>query len=263
MRMSVNIDYFRKSVSVRRLSLPLVRGSGRNNTGQLTFGHRGGGARSRFRLVDFRRNLVYISALVLRVESDPNRSAFLALVFYRTGILSYILAAENMVIGSVVMNGAYVAPTVGNSLLLGTIPIGIYIFNIEMRPGLGGAVVRSAGGFGQLLRNFGAFTYVKLPSGEVRRFFGLCKATVGVVSNVRHKFIKLYSAGQRRHLGFRPVVRGVAKNPVDHPHGGGQGKTSGGRKSSLSPWARNTKGAVTRLKPLSRFVVRSRRLLKI
>ena len=218
---------------------------GRNSRGVITVRHRGGGHRRLHRIVDFKRNKEGVSAVVKRLEYDPNRTAFLALIEYEDGELSYILAPSVTKVGDVVMAGSGSDVLPGNCLKLAMIPSGTFVHNVEMKIGGGGVIARAAGSYAQVMGRDGAYVILRLGSGEVRRILSSCRATVGVVSNLDNRNVKLGKAGRSRWLGLRPKVRGVAMNPVDHPHGGGEGKTSGGR-NSVTPWGVPTKGKKTR-----------------
>ncbi|MGN7661851.1 MAG: 50S ribosomal protein L2 [Anaplasma sp.] len=218
---------------------------GRNSHGVITVRHRGGGHKRLYRIVDFKRNKDGVPAVVQRLEYDPNRTAFLALVRYEDGELSYILAPDGLKVSSVVTSGAGSDVLPGNCMQLSSIPSGTFVHNIELRLGGGGIIARAAGSYAQVMSRDGAYVLLRLGSGEMRKVLASCKATVGVVSNLGNQNIKLGKAGRNRWLGFRPTVRGVAMNPVDHPHGGGEGKTSGGR-NSVTPWGVPTKGKRTR-----------------
>jgi large subunit ribosomal protein L2 len=232
--------------------------SGRNNLGRLTIRHRGGGHKRYYRLVDFKRDKPGIPARVASIEYDPNRSAFISLLSYADGEKRYILYPLGLKVGDKVVSGPEADIVVGNALPLRNIPLGTIIHNIEMRPGKGGQLVRSAGGAAQLLSREGEYAQVRLPSGEVRMVHVNCMASVGQVGNVDHENISIGKAGRKRWLGIRPTVRGVAMNPVDHPHGGGEGKTSGGR-NPVTPWGQPTRGYKTRSNKLTeRFIVKHR-----
>ena len=228
---------------------PLVRkhssSGGRNNRGQISMRRRGGGHKRRYRVVDFRREKIGIPAKVERIEYDPNRSADIALVCYADGERRYILAPHGLEVGSSVVCSAEADIQVGNCLPMNSIPLGTLLHNIEIRPGKGGQMVRSAGGGAQLIAKEGRFALLRLPSGEMRKVLAECYATVGQVGNPDHENAKIGKAGRSRWLGRRPKVRGVAMNPVDHPHGGGEGRTSGGRHP-VTPWGVPTKGKKTR-----------------
>jgi len=231
---------------------------GRNANGRITCRHRGGGSRRQYRIIDFKRDKEGIPATVHSVEYDPNRSARIALLHYKDGEKRYILAPVNLNIGDQVSSGSDADIKPGNSLPLGNIPLGTFIHNIELRLGKGGQIVRSAGGFAQLVAKEKAYAFIKLPSGEVRKVLLKCKATIGQVGNASHEKIDLGKAGRSRWKGRRPSVRGVAMNPVDHPMGGGEGRSSGGRQP-CSPWGKPTKGYRTRKnKTTDRYIVKRR-----
>jgi large subunit ribosomal protein L2 len=218
---------------------------GRNNYGRITVRHQGGGHKKHYRLIDFKRDKDGIPGVVERIEYDPNRSAHIALIRYADGERRYILAPKGLEEGSPVMSGEEAAIKPGNALPIRSIPVGTVIHNIEVKPGKGGQLVRSAGGAAQLAAREGAYATVRLRSGEMRRVHTECRATIGEVGHGEHNLRKFGKAGVMRWRGIRPTVRGVAMNPVDHPHGGGEGKTSGGRHP-VSPWGKPTKGAKTR-----------------
>jgi large subunit ribosomal protein L2 len=231
---------------------------GRNANGRITCRHRGGGSRRQYRIIDFKRDKEGIPATVYSVEYDPNRSARIALLHYKDGEKRYILAPVNLKVGDQISSGPDADIKPGNSLPLGNIPLGTFIHNIELRLGKGGQIVRSAGGFAQLVAKEGAYAFIKLPSGEVRKVLLKCRATIGQVGNVGHEKIDLGKAGRTRWKGRRPRVRGVAMNPVDHPMGGGEGRSSGGRQP-CSPWGKPTKGYRTRKnKTTDRYIVKRR-----
>ncbi|MCM8775371.1 MAG: 50S ribosomal protein L2 [Candidatus Omnitrophica bacterium] len=242
------------------LTEPLKKTGGRNAHGHITARHRGGGHKQRLRLVDFRRNRYGVPAKVLTVEYDPNRSSRIALVEYTDGQKSYILCPDGLHVGDTVMSGAEVEVKVGNHLPMRNIPEGTFIHNIELDPGLGGKLVRSAGNSAQILAKENDYAHVKLPSGEIRMIRLESYATVGQCSNPDHENIRLGKAGRARWLGIRPCSRGVARNPVDHPMGGGEGKSKGGNHPQ-SPWGQQAKGLKTRklYKPSSRYIVKDRR----
>jgi large subunit ribosomal protein L2 len=243
----------------RPLTKSLRKSGGRNNTGAVTAWHRGGGSRRKYRLVDFRRDKAGVAAKVVSLEYDPNRTARIALVTYADGAKAYILAPGTMAVGDKVVAGADADIKVGNTLPIKNIPLGTVIHNIELRPGEGGKLVRSAGALAQLVAKEGRYAQVKLPSGEVRMILLQCRATIGQVGNAEQDSIALGKAGRNRWRGRRPHVRGVAMNPVDHPHGGGEGKTSGGRHP-VTPWGKPTKGHKTRgRKPSDKFIVKRRK----
>ncbi len=244
----------------KSLLLPKKRTGGRNNRGRITVRHRGGGHKRRLRVVDFRREKFGVPAKVAAIEYDPNRTAFIALLHYLDGEKRYILAPEGIQVGDTVVSGPGSELKVGNHLPLAEIPEGMEIHNIELYPGRGGQLVRAAGTAAVILSKEGKYAYVQLPSGEVRMILQKCMATIGRVSNVDHENVVLGKAGRSRWLGIRPTVRGVAMNPVDHPLGGGEGRSKGGRPP-VSPWGKPAKGGKTRKKnkPSDRFIVRRRR----
>ncbi len=243
----------------RRLLEPLTRSGGRNNTGQVTMRWIGGGHKKRYRLIDFKRRKHGIIGRVETIEYDPNRSAFIALVAYRDGEKCYIIAPEGLRIGSEVLASPEAEIEIGNHLPLKAIPVGTGIHNIELQPGSGGQLVRSAGGVAQLLAKEGDSAQIRLPSGEVRLTRLDCWATIGQVSNLDHENITIGKAGRSRWFGWMPRVRGVAMNPVDHPHGGGEGRSKGGNHPS-SPWGTPAKGYKTRHnKRTDRFIIKDRR----
>ena len=229
----------------KSLLAPLKKSGGRNNGGQVTSRRRGGGHKRRYRVIDFKRNKIGVPARVESIEYDPNRSARIALLVYADGERRYILAPKGLLVGHRVMSGPTADITPGSNLKLADIPLGTVIHNIEIRPGKGGQLVRSAGNGAQLLAKEGSYAHVRLPSTEVRLLHVECSATIGEVGFAEHGNIKLGKAGRSRWLGRRPKVRGVAMNPVDHPHGGGEGRSSGGRHP-VTPWGVPTRGYRTR-----------------
>jgi large subunit ribosomal protein L2 len=236
----------------------LKKQGGRNTYGRITCRHRGGGHKRHYRIIDFKRDKTGVPAKVATVEYDPNRSARIALLHYVDGEKRYILAPVNLKIGDTVMSGPEADIKPGNTLPLRNIPLGTHIHNIELKIGKGGQIVRSAGTFAQLMAKEDKYAQVKLPSGEVRMILMNCRATIGQVGNVTHENVSLGKAGRTRRLGRRPSVRGVAMNPVDHPMGGGEGRSSGGRHP-CSPWGKPTKGYRTRKnKQTDRYIVRRR-----
>jgi len=237
---------------------PKNRISGRNNQGELTIWRRGGGHKRHYRIIDFKRDKTGIPARVATIEYDPNRSAFIALLSYADGEKRYILYPQGLKVGDRVVSGPESDIVTGNSLPLKNIPVGTMIHNIELRPGKGGQMVRSAGGAAQLLAKEGEYAQVRLPSGEVRKVFIKCVATIGQLGNLEHENISIGKAGRNRWKGIRPTVRGVAMNPVDHPLGGGEGKTSGGRHP-VTPWGQPTRGYKTRNnKSTDRYIIERR-----
>ena len=243
----------------KSLTKGLKKTGGRNNFGRITSWHRGGGHKRLYRLVDFKRNKFDVSAVVERIEYDPNRTAFIALIRYDDGQSSYILAPQKLNLGDVVLSSEAADIKPGNSLKLKNIPIGTVVHNVEMKPGKGGQIGRSAGSYVELVGKDAGQAQIKLRSGELRLVSLECRATVGAVSNADHQNVNYGKAGRMRWLGRRPVVRGVAMNPVDHPHGGGEGKTSGGRHP-VTPWGKKTKGKKTRHnKSTDKFIIKKRK----
>ena len=232
----------------RSLLEPMKTTAGRNNTGRITVRHHGGGNRTKYRVIDFKRNKLDVPATVLTLEYDPNRTAFIALIQYEDGEKSYIIAPDGLKVGYIVMNGPNADIKPGNALPLSAIPVGTVIHNIELYPGKGGQLVRSAGNFAQLIAKEGKYGLVRLPSGELRNVPLNCYATIGQVSNVDHDNVKIGKAGKKRHMGWRPTVRGSVMNPVDHPHGGGEGKSPVGRPGPVTPWGKPALGYKTRNK---------------
>ena len=249
-----------KSTPERSLLVIKKRSGGRNAYGRVTVRHRGGGARRYIRMVDFKREKYGVPAKVAAIEYDPNRTARLALLNYADGEKRYIVSPLDLKVGDTVMSGPTAEIRVGNSLPISNIPVGTLIHNIEMKPGKGGQMVRSAGGAAQLLAKEGDFAQIRMPSGEVRLILANCLATIGQVGNSEWSSIKLGKAGRKRWMGIRPTVRGVAMNPVDHPMGGGEGRTSGG-SHPRSPWGKLAKGGKTRnrRKTSSRYIVKRRK----
>ena len=246
----------------KTLTVGLSKSGGRNNKGRVTSRRRGGGHKRLYRLIDFKRNHLEVPAKVERIEYDPNRSAFIALLSYDDGKKSYILAPQRLAVGDTVVSSAEADIKPGNALPLANIPVGTIIHNVELKPGKGGQIARSAGTYVQLVGRDQSYSILRLNSGEQRMTRSECMATIGAVSNPDNKNIKLAKAGRSRWLGKRPSVRGVAMNPVDHPHGGGEGKTSGGRHP-VTPWGKPTKGKKTRTnKVTDRLILRSRHLKK-
>jgi large subunit ribosomal protein L2 len=240
---------------------PLPKKAGRNNQGRITVRHRGGGHKRQYRIIDFKRNKDGIPGRVATIEYDPNRSARIALIHYVDGEKRYILAPLGLKVGDTIYSGPDADIKVGNALPLANIPVGTVIHNIELKPGKGGQLVRAAGAEAQLLAKEGDYVHVRLASGEVRLIRSECRATIGQVGNLDHENVNLGKAGRSRWLGRRPTVRGVVMNPVDHPHGGGEGRAPIGRKSPMSPWGKPTLGKKTRKKnkPSNKYIVRSRK----
>ncbi|WP_343188168.1 50S ribosomal protein L2 [Buchnera aphidicola (Ceratoglyphina bambusae)] len=231
---------------------------GRNNLGRITTRHIGRGHKQKYRIIDFKRNKDNIPAIVKRIEYDPNRSANIVLVLYKDGTKNYILEPKNIKIGDIILSGENVEIKIGNSLKIGNIPSGEYIHNIEMKPGKGAQISRSAGSYSQLISKEKKYVLIRLCSGEIRKIHYNCRATIGEVGNTKHMLKKFGKAGAKRWLGVRPTVRGTAMNPVDHPHGGGEGKNFG--KHPVSPWGFQTKGKKTRRnKRTQKFIVNHRK----
>lgn len=249
-----------KTTPEKSLLAPKSRQAGRNNQGKITVRHRGGGAKKKYRIVDFKRRKDGISANVIGIEYDPNRTANIALICYEDGEKAYILAPEGLKVGMKVMNGPEAEVRVGNCLPLSEIPVGTQIHNIELYPGRGGQMVRSAGNSAQLMAKEGKYATLRLPSGEMRMVPLVCRASVGVVGNSDHNLINLGKAGRKRHMGIRPTVRGSVMNPNDHPHGGGEGKTGIGRPGPSTPWGKPALGLKTRKKnkASNKLIVRRR-----
>lgn len=239
---------------------PLKKQAGRNHHGVITCRHQGGGAKRKYRIIDFKRNKLDVPAKVSAIEYDPNRTSRIALLFYADGEKKYILAPQGLRVGDTIISSESADILPGNCLSLNHIPTGTTIHNIEMRPGRGAQMVRSAGVGAVLMAKEGKYALLRLPSGEVRKVSIQCRATIGQVGNIDHYNISLGKAGRSRHLGIRPSVRGVAQNPIDHPMGGGEGRTSGGRHP-CSPWGKPTKGYKTRSerKPSGKYIVKSRK----
>ncbi len=231
----------------KSLTVALRKKGGRNNTGRITVRRRGGGHKRRYRIIDYKRNKFGIKGKVATIEYDPNRSAYISLVHYDDGEKRYILSPLDISVGTIIVSGDKVPLKIGNALLLSNIPTGLFVHNVELIPGKGGQMVRTAGAYAQVMAHDNGYTTLKLPSGEVRLVSDQCMATIGQVGNRAFEQIVSGKAGRSRWLGKRPKVRGVVMNPVDHPHGGGEGKTSGGRHP-VSPWGKPTKGYKTRKK---------------
>ena len=244
----------------RSLLEPLKNKSGRNNYGRITVRHRGGANRRKYRVIDFKRSKFDVSAEVVSLEYDPNRSAHIALIKYEDGVKSYILAPAGLKVGDKVMAGpdAYIKP--GNALPLVNIPTGTVVHNVELYPGRGGQLARAAGNAAQLMAKEGEYALLRLPSGELRKVPATCMATVGQVGNLDHENVKIGNAGRKRHMGWRPTVRGSVMNPNDHPHGGGEGKSPIGRPGPVTPWGKPALGYKTRnkKKASNKMIVRRR-----
>ncbi len=247
-----------KKAPEKSLLVSLNRKGGRNNQGKITVRHIGGGNRRKYRIIDFKRNKDNIPAKVTAIEYDPNRTAFIALLCYADGERRYILAPLGLQVGDTVLSGAGVDIKVGNAMPLESVPVGTMIHNIELQPNRGGQLVRSAGNAAQLMAKEGKYATLRLPSGEMRMVPISCRATIGQVGNVDSELVSIGKAGRTRHLGVRPTVRGVVMNPVDHPHGGGEGKSPVGHASPMTPWGKKARGLKTRKKKnrSDRFIVK-------
>lgn len=244
----------------RSLLEPMKKAAGRNNTGRITVRHHGGGNRTKYRVIDFKRDKLDMPAVVKTLEYDPNRSAHIALVQYEDGEKRYILAPEGLKVGDTVMSGANADIKPGNCLPFVNIPVGTIVHNIELYPGKGAQLVRSAGNMAQLMAKEGKYALVRLPSGEMRNVPVNCIATIGQVGNIDHENISIGKAGRKRHMGWRPTVRGSVMNPNDHPHGGGEGKSPVGRPGPVTPWGKPAMGYKTRKKKnrTDKFIVKRR-----
>ena len=248
-----------KKAPEKSLVVSLKKNAGRNNQGKITVRHHGGGNRRKYRLVDFRRLKDGVPAKVIGVEYDPNRTANIALIVYADGTKSYILAPQGLKVGDTVISGENVDIITGNCLPLANIPLGTIVHNVELRPALGGQMVRSAGTSAQLMAKEGKYATLRLPSGEMRMVPLECRATIGVLGNIDHNLINYGKAGRKRHMGIRPTVRGSVMNPNDHPHGGGEGKAPIGRPGPSTPWGKPALGYKTRRKKASdKLIVRRR-----
>ncbi len=242
----------------KSLLAPVKKHGGRNTHGRITTRHIGGGAKQKYRIIDFKRNKLDIPATVKQIEHDPNRTCNIALVVYADGYKAYILAPVGVKVGDVIISSDSADIKAGNSKLLKDIPVGTLVHNVELSPGAGGQMARSAGAYAQLMAKEGDYALLRLPSGELRKVKANCRATIGQVGKIEHELENVGKAGINRHRGIRPTVRGVVMNPVDHPHGGGEGRTSGGRHP-VSPWGQPTRGYKTRKnKRTNKFIVKRR-----
>ena len=257
-------DEVTKSTPEKSLVVRVKNNAGRNNNGKITVRHRGGGSKTKYRIIDFKRNKDGVPAKVAGIEYDPNRSANIALLHYADGEKRYILAPLGLKDGDILMSGENAEIKVGNCLPLKNIPVGSNIHNIELVPGKGGQMVRSAGNVAQLMAKEGKYATLRLPSGEMRLVPINCRATIGQVGNADHELIKIGKAGRKRHMGIRPTVRGSVMNPNDHPHGGGEGRSPLGRPSPMTPWGKPALGYKTRnkKKKSNKYIVRSRAMNK-
>ena len=248
-----------KSTPEKSLLVTIKKNGGRNNQGRITVRHQGGGEKRRYRLIDFKRNKLNVPGTVASIEYDPNRTANIALINYADGEKRYIIAPKTLTVGTVIEAGENVDIKVGNALPIMNIPVGTMIHNIELRPGKGGELARSAGTSAQILGREGKYVMIRLSSGEQRQVLGTCMATVGEVGNEDSSLVKVGTAGRKRHMGIRPTVRGSVMNPNDHPHGGGEGRAPVGRKAPMTPWGKPALGLKTRKKKQSdKFIVRRR-----
>ena len=242
----LTFDELTKKEPERSLTTDLRHKAGRNASGKITVRHQGGGARRKYRIIDFKRNKDDIPAKVAAIEYDPNRTCFIALLVYADGEKRYILAPLDLKVGDTVMSGVNADIKPGNCLPLANIPLGTLIHNVEIKVGKGGQMVRAAGAAAQVMAKEGAFAQIRLPSGEVRKVSINARASIGSVGNTEHENVRIGKAGRQRHLGIRPTVRGVVMNPVDHPHGGGEGRSPVGMPAPISPWGKKTQGVKTR-----------------
>ena len=250
-----------KTTPEKSLLAKKKKNAGRNSYGRITVRHQGGGNRQKYRIVDFKRNKDNVEATVIGIEYDPNRSANIALIEYKDGEKAYILAPQEIADGSKVISGENVDIKPGNAMPISNIPVGTLIHNIELNPGQGGKLVKAAGQSAQLMAKEGKYAHVRLPSGEMRLILARCRATVGVLGNSEHENVKLGKAGRTRHMGIRPTVRGSVMNPVDHPHGGGEGRAPVGHAGPLTPWGKPALGYKTRNKKKlsNKFIVKRRK----
>lgn len=244
----------------KSLLVPMNKRSGRNNQGKITVRHQGGGSKRKYRIIDFKRNKDNIPGKVATIEYDPNRNAFIALIHYADGEKRYIIVPKGLEVGMVIESGEQADIKVGNALPMMSIPVGTVIHNIELKPGKGGQLVRAAGTKAQILGREDRYVLVRLQSGEVRRVLGTCRATIGEVGNADYSLINIGKAGKQRHKGVRPTVRGSVMNPVDHPHGGGEGRQPIGKKGPVTPWGKPALGLKTRKrnKASNQYIVRRR-----
>lgn len=250
-----------KTTPEKSLVVTLKKNGGRNNQGKITLRHRGGGAKRKYRIIDFKRDKDGVIGTVASIEYDPNRTANIALINYADGEKRYILAPNTLKVGDKIVSGDHVDVQIGNCMALENFPEGTMVHNVELRPGKGGAMARSAGSSVQILGHEGKYTLLRLKSGEVRKVLGTCRATVGEVGNKDHELVRLGKAGRKRHMGIKPTVRGSAMNPNDHPHGGGEGRSPIGRKAPVTPWGKPALGLKTRdnKKASNKLIVRRRK----
>ena len=254
-------DEITKTTPEKSLVVTLKKNGGRNNQGRITVRHQGGGAKRKYRIIDFRRDKDGVIGTVSSIEYDPNRTANIALINYEDGEKRYIIAPKGIKVGDKIESGEKADIKVGNNLPLANIPEGTLVHNIELKPGKGGQIVRSAGSSAQILGSEGKYVLIRLTSGEVRKVLGTCRATIGEVGNADHELVSLGKAGRKRHMGIRPTVRGSVMNPNDHPHGGGEGRAPIGRKGPVTPWGKPALGYKTRdtKKASNKLIVRRRK----
>ena len=254
-------DEITSTTPEKSLLVTLKKNGGRNNSGRITVRHRGGGAKRKYRIIDFKRDKDNVEGTVASIEYDPNRSSNIALIKYADGEKRYIIAPKGLKVGMKIESGENADIKVGNSLPIGNIPEGTLVHNIELKPGKGGQIARSAGNSAQILGREGKYTLIRLSSGEVRKVLNTCRATVGEVGNEDHELVSLGKAGRKRHMGIRPTVRGSVMNPNDHPHGGGEGRAPIGRKAPVTPWGKPALGLKTRgtKKASNKLIVRRRK----
>ena len=257
---TLTYDEITKKTPEKSLLTTKKKHSGRNSYGRITVRHQGGGHRQKYRIIDFKRKKDDITATVFGIEYDPNRSANIALIEYTDGTRAYILAPKGLTDGDKVVSGVNVDIKSGNAMPISSIPVGTMIHNIELNPGQGGKIVRAAGMSAQLMAKEGTYAHVRLPSGEMRLVLTRCRATIGTLGNADHENVKIGKAGRKRHMGIRPTVRGSVMNPVDHPHGGGEGRAPVGRPGPLTPWGKPALGYKTRNKknPSNKYIVKRR-----
>ena len=254
-------DEITKTTPEKSLVVPKKKTDGRNNQGKITVRHRGGGVKRKYRLIDFKRVKDGITAIVSSIEYDPNRSSNIALISYKDGEKAYILAPKGLKVGDIVESGENVDIKVGNTLPIMNIPVGTFIHNVELKPGKGGQLVRSAGAGAQILGREDKYVLIRLASGETRKILGTCRATVGVIGNEDYSLVKVGKAGRTRHMGIKPTVRGSVMNPNDHPHGGGEGRAPIGRSGPMTPWGKPALGLKTRKnkKESNKYIVTRRK----
>ena len=258
---SLTNEEITKKTPEKSLLAKKAKNAGRNSYGRITVRHQGGGNRQKYRIIDFKRNKEDIEATVVGIEYDPNRSANIALIEYKDGERAYILAPQGLTDGDKVISGETADIKAGNCMPIDSIPVGTLIHNIELNPGQGGKLVRTAGQSAQLMAKEGKYATLRLPSGEMRKVLAKCRATVGVIGNSDHENVKIGKAGRKRHMGWRPEVRGSVMNPVDHPHGGGEGKAPVGHAGPMTPWGKPALGYKTRnkKKATNKFIVKRRK----